>query len=570
MKFSQRKIKFTFIDLFAGIGGFRIALEAYGGKCVFSSEINHHCRHIYYKNFGEFPEGDIKKIDVTHIPQHDILCAGFPCQSFSIAGKKKGLEDPQGSLFYQIIRIAKYCQPKYLLLENVSNLISHKRGSTFQQIQKLLNNINYKIFWQILNSSHFGIPQNRKRLYIVAIKNEFTNQKFEFPEADFRPTYLKNILLPNKLCTHLLIQDPPFWTRNLNTIVPELKPIRIGFIKKARQGERIYHEYGHAVTLSASGGGLGGKTGLYWIQDKVRKLHIDECKRLMGFPPQFQLNEISTQSYKQLGNSVIVPLIQQILVKILEHNQQTTNNKFNWKIGYSSEKLVQKLLLNKAIASKILLRWPFSKVQAIILQGPKNTKADLLVSLTNHKIIGISVKASQTNFNQISRVTLSKFGNCLKLSEKSVQIFQQSIDNYRINNRKFFIEPEFQKYIKLELETRLEYLLNLIFLNIEIFKNIKIFAIYDRTKQEFFFYHMQQFLAIFKKSCITFSKKGIIKIGDYLSLQRKGGDGNYTKLPKTHINHPSNQLQFKMKVLSFTEQYLPFFHLKLNSMENSL
>lgn len=213
------------------------------------------------------------------------------------------------------------------------------------------------------------------------------------------------------------------------------------------------------VTLSASGGGLGGKTGLYWIQGKDRKLHIDECKRIMGFPSQFQLNEISIQTYKQLGNSVIVPLIQQILVKIFEHNQQTMNNKFNWKIGYSTEKLIQKLLLNKTLASKILYLWPFSNVQSIILQGPKNTKADLLVSFTNHKIIGISVKARQINFNQICRIKLSRFGKCLKLSKKSVQIFQRGIDNYRVDNRKFFIEPEYQKYIKLELESRLECLL---------------------------------------------------------------------------------------------------------------
>ena len=555
------KPKFTFIDLFAGIGGFRLALEACGGKCIFSSEINRHCRHIYYKNFGEFPYGDIKNIEASSIPKHDILCAGFPCQSFSIAGKKKGFKDPQGSLFYQIIRIAKYCQPKYLLLENVSNLISHERGSTFQQIQKLFNKIHYQIFWQILNSSHYGIPQNRKRIYIVAIKKRADIEKFEFPEANFDNIYLKDILLPNKLCTHLMIQDPPFWTKNLNTIVPELKPIRVGFIKKARQGERIYHENGHAVTLSASGGGLGGKTGLYWIQAQVRKLHIDECKKLMGFPSHFVLNETSNQSYKQLGNSVVIPIIQQIVMNILEHHQQTRNPK-NWKIGHFIEKFVQKLLFHKTIASKI---WPFSSIQSVILQGQKNTKADLLIKLTDHRTIGISVKASQTDFNQIHRLTLSRFANCLKLSKKSIKVFQQSIDNYRIQNRKCFIEVQYQKYIQFELEKRLEYLLNLIFLNNE---NIQIFVIYDRIKQEFFFYHMPELLAIFKKSSLSFSKKGIIKIGDYLSLQRKGGDGHYTKLPKNHRNHPSNQLQFKMKVLSFTQQYPPFFHYKLSSKFN--
>lgn len=153
----------------------------------------------------------------------------------------------------------------------------------------------------------------------------------------------------------------------------------------------------------------------------------------MGFPSHFVLNETSNQSYKQLGNSVVIPLIQQIVIKILEHNQHTRNNK-NWKIGHSIEKFVQKLLLNKTIASKI---FPFSHVQSVILQGQKNTKTDLLINLTDHKTIGISVKASQTDFNQISRLTLSRLANCLKLSEKSVKIFQQSIDNYRIQNRKF-------------------------------------------------------------------------------------------------------------------------------------
>ena len=186
----------------------------------------------------------------------------------------------------------------------------------------------------------------------------------------------------------------------------------------------------------------------------------------MGFPSQFILNETSTQSYKQLGNSVIVPLIQQILVKILEHKQKNLENKLNWKIGYSIEKLVKKLLLNQNIALKILSKWPLAKIQSIILNGPKNTKADLLIILTDHKLIekssiGISVKASKTNFNQITRTTLLKFGKSLKLSEKSIQIFQQSIDNYRIDNQPFFIKPKYQKYIKLELENRLESLLNL-------------------------------------------------------------------------------------------------------------
>ena len=131
-------------------------------------------------------------------------------------------------------------------------------------------------------------------------------------------------------------------------------------------------------------------------------------------------------------------------------------------------------------------------------------------------------------------MTLSNFENYLKLSEKSFQIFQKSIDHYRIGHRNFFIDPENQKYIK--LESCLVELLRSIFLKNE---NVQIFAIYDRNKQEFFFYHMQQLLDIFKKSCITFSKNGIIKIGNYLTLQRKGGDGNYTKLPKNHINHPS-------------------------------
>jgi len=161
------KQNFSFSDLFAGIGGFRIALESFGGKCVFSSEWDHYAALTYEHNFGEEPTGDITKIDEKDIPYHDVLCAGFPCQAFSISGKQGGFNDTRGTLFFDIARIAKYHKPKVLLLENVKHLVRHDNGKTLSTITRVLFDIGYEVFYEILDASDFGIPQSRKRVFFV-------------------------------------------------------------------------------------------------------------------------------------------------------------------------------------------------------------------------------------------------------------------------------------------------------------------------------------------------------------------------------------------------------------------
>jgi len=172
-----------FIDLFCGVGGFRIALEKAGHECVFSSDIDKYARWVYEYRFGEKPEGDIRKINARKIPNHDILCAGFPCQSFSIAGKRRGFKDTRGTLFFEIARIAKQKQPQYLFLENVKGLLSHDKGRTFETILKTLDELGYNAEWQVLNSKNFGVPQNRERVFIIGhLRGRSREQIFPFRE----------------------------------------------------------------------------------------------------------------------------------------------------------------------------------------------------------------------------------------------------------------------------------------------------------------------------------------------------------------------------------------------------
>ena len=180
MLFTKKKIrenpKFTFIDLFAGIGGFHFALEGLEGKCVYSSEIDEECAKTYAINFGEYPKGDITKIDPKSIPNHDILCAGFPCQPFSISGKMKGFEDTRGTLFFNILEIVKTKQPKVVFLENVKHLKDHDGKKTLKTIIKHLEKLGYQTEWHLLNAKDFGLAQNRERIIIIGHKEK----RFDF------------------------------------------------------------------------------------------------------------------------------------------------------------------------------------------------------------------------------------------------------------------------------------------------------------------------------------------------------------------------------------------------------
>ena len=313
---------YKFIDLFCGIGGFHLAVSSFGGQCVFASDINQEACKVYEENFNMTPEGDITQIPVETIPQHDIICAGFPCQPFSISGQKEGFKDSRGrgKLFFEVVRIAKYHKPKIIILENVRNFANHDNGRTLTTVYEELENIGYKVFSEVLCATDYGVPQARKRIYIVAFKNDLNIKDFSFPSSLTSYKTLKDILIEDDKNEikgnywisrdYVINQDEPI--NGLN------KLSRIGQIYLGRQGERIYSINGQSTTLSSCGGGLGGKTGMYLINNRVRKLYPRECARLMGFPDSFRLADTQEKNYKQFGNSIVVDVVQYIIRNIIK------------------------------------------------------------------------------------------------------------------------------------------------------------------------------------------------------------------------------------------------------------
>lgn len=312
---SNQNLKF--IDLFAGMGGFRIALEKHGAKCVFTSEWDEPAQMTYKENFGDMPHGDITKINEADIPKHDILCAGFPCQAFSISGKQKGFKDARGTLFFDIARIAKHHQPKVLFLENVKNLVIHYHGNTLKIILRILDEIGYNAYYQVLMASHYGVPQARERIYIVAFRKDLGVNYFYFPKPTYKKIYVKDVLEDDAKTRDCIVdrKDIQFWKRDET---PQLKPIQIGQINNGGQGERIYSTNGHAITLSAYGGGAAGKTGAYFVNGKIRRLSPRECARVQGFPESFKIPVSKSQAYKQFGNSVAAPVVESVFLQILK------------------------------------------------------------------------------------------------------------------------------------------------------------------------------------------------------------------------------------------------------------
>jgi len=310
--------------LFAGIGGFHLALSSFGAKCVFASEWDTHAQNVYRANIGIELKGDITKIEAESIPIHNILCGGFPCQAFSISGKQRGFEDTRGTLFFDVARIVSYHRPEILLLENVKNFESHNDGQTLKTICNTLEDLGYNLFCKVLNASDYGLAQKRERIYFVCFRKDLGISSFEFPKPPCSQIALKDILLSDNETNKYVLQRKDIFMnedkepqKNVFGIYP-LKPIRIGSVNKGGQGERIYHELGHAITLSAYGGGVGAKTGLYKINGVVRKLAPRECARLQGFPDSFKMDKSETQSYKQFGNSVPINVLQYILIEIIK------------------------------------------------------------------------------------------------------------------------------------------------------------------------------------------------------------------------------------------------------------
>lgn len=329
--------KFTFIDLFAGIGGFHIAMHRFGAKCVFACEWDKYARTTYEENFQAicpdlFAEkrfaGDINDVNIQNIPPFDILCAGFPCQPFSISGQQKGFQDTRGTLFFNITEIASLHQPKVLFLENVKNLLRHSKGETFRIIKKTLEEVGYDVYYKILNASRFGLPQNRERLYIVCFHQSLAIPFFTFPSPTDEPISIAKILEEEPSIEPIERDDVVIKANILHNIKSNIslnKPLQIGYINKGGQGERIYHPQGHGITLSAHGGGVGAKTGLFFTAEGIRRLTPRECARLQGFPEDFTINPNSNQAYKQFGNSVAVPVVSAIAKEIISTLKQLDN-----------------------------------------------------------------------------------------------------------------------------------------------------------------------------------------------------------------------------------------------------
>ena len=371
----KRKVRmpfFTFIDLFAGIGGFRLAGENSRGKCVFTSEKDKYARISYYVNFGEVPFGDITVLanaeNVSKIPDHDVLCGGFPCQAFSISGNRLGFTEDRGKLFFNITDILRkkkeLGQPvKVVFLENVRNFEKHDGGKTHERVFKELSELGYSVFSVVLNSGQLGAATKRERIYIVAAYDEaFPKQKilkFESAFKKLKQKSLKQKLLKDCIDTSLSDEDFELYAIDPDRIMtdidelskrdeaeqyrPKNRPLQIGVIGKkgdsrmGRQGERIYSTHGHAITFSAYGGGLAARTGAYLIQTtngtkRVRTLTPKECARVMGFErktgKKTSAMEVGTiaaeglsdwQLYKQFGNSVVVQTVEIIFKLINRH-----------------------------------------------------------------------------------------------------------------------------------------------------------------------------------------------------------------------------------------------------------
>lgn len=311
----------TFIDLFCGIGGIRLGMESAGFKCVFSSDIDEECKNVYEDNYGERPAGDISKIEAKNIPDFDILCGGFPCQPFSISGKKKGFEDTRGTLFFEICRIVEAKQPKVILLENVKYLVHHDGGKTLRVITEKLEELGYLVNWQILNALDFGVPQNRERIIIVATKE---NYKFNFenihklPRKNLSDGFLDEVgnfeylepneyTLLNKSQKTVQLKSGLIFTgyRNKSIRKVGVRPGTEHLSRVHKQPNRIYDAKGTHPTIPSQ-----ETSGRFWIliNGKVRKLTIDECYRIMGFPDSFKRAESLGVQYKQIGNSVCVPM----------------------------------------------------------------------------------------------------------------------------------------------------------------------------------------------------------------------------------------------------------------------
>lgn len=328
---APKKPKFQFIDLFAGIGGFRLALQKLGGKCVFTSEWDKYSKLTYEANFGEIPFGDITKEETkSYIPDNfDLLCAGFPCQAFSIAGRKGGFEDTRGTLFFDVAEIIKRKRPRAIFLENVKGLRSHDKGKTLATILNVLRNeLNYYVPEpEIVNAKNFGVPQNRERIFIVGFRNDLAINEFKYPKPTDKTKVIEDILELKEVSVKYYLSDTYINTLRAHRARHESKGNGFGYEIISKDGTA------NAVVC----GGMGRERNLIYDdkltnftpvthikgevnREGIRKMTPREWARLQGFPDEFKIDVVSdAQAYKQFGNSVAVPAIQATAKKIIQY-----------------------------------------------------------------------------------------------------------------------------------------------------------------------------------------------------------------------------------------------------------
>lgn len=304
------------IDLFAGVGGIRLGFNQVFNekiKFVFSSELDKFACQTYMANYGEMPSGDITQIKAEDIPSHDIILAGFPCQAFSIAGLRKGFEDTRGTLFFEVARIAEYHKPKLIFLENVKGFKNHDKGNTFATVKLTLEQLGYRVYAEVLNAKNFGVPQNRERIYIIAIRNDIN------PSADIDFLKLKNVLLPSKVGD--ILQD---FVDEKYTLSDRLWS---GHKRRKEEHKQKGNGFGYSLfdrnsaytsTISARYYKDGSEILIEQENKNPRKLTPREAGLLQGFPKDFVIPVSDVQAYKQFGNSVAVPVIRALAQEIKE------------------------------------------------------------------------------------------------------------------------------------------------------------------------------------------------------------------------------------------------------------
>lgn len=295
-----------FIDLFSGIGGFRIAFEDAGFKCVFSSEIENHARETYNIHFGEYPSGDITKIDPVDIPDFDVLCGGFPCQPFTMAGSRDGFTCDNGLLVYSAIKILKEKQPKAFLLENVPGLLSIDHGKSFAAIIKELSNVGYNVSYKVLNAKNFNLPQHRNRLFIVGMKNG----TFNFPNTLKEKTLFKDIVRKNTESQYIPNKTPS--------------------VKKMLKKWKIINDADYCQTVITSHCSFYNPGVIRTDNGWIRYMTVRECLLAQGLPENYELDGNLSAQYKQIGNSIPINVVREIAKEILKQLKKPNKTLFDF------------------------------------------------------------------------------------------------------------------------------------------------------------------------------------------------------------------------------------------------